>query len=85
MQVGYSEYANNTLNGERKWAASCYKRGPNVTLWDNTQAAKILFSGKKAEGIEVLPNSHNTIRAMARKEVLLSAGVQNSAKLLMLR
>ncbi|KAE8450455.1 hypothetical protein EG329_006530 [Mollisiaceae sp. DMI_Dod_QoI] len=82
--IGYSEYANNTFDGKRKWSASCYKRGPNVTLWDNTQAAKLIFSGNKVIGVEVLPNDHGATRALAKKEVLLSAGVQHSAKLLLL-
>ncbi|CZR63321.1 related to alcohol oxidase [Phialocephala subalpina] len=81
---GYGEYPNNTFNGERKWAATSYKRGPNVTLWDNTQVSKLLFSRKKVTAIEVLPNNHNGTRALVKKEVLVTAGVQNSAKLLLL-
>ncbi|KAF8848596.1 hypothetical protein BDZ45DRAFT_698268 [Acephala macrosclerotiorum] len=74
VEVGHGDYANSTFNGERKWATSCYKRGTKVTLWDNPQAAKLLFSEKKVTGIEVLPNNHSAIRALAKKEVLVSAG-----------
>ena len=83
--IGYSEFANSTVDGERQWSASCYSFGPNVTLWSRTQVQKLLFEGSKAVGVSLLPNANGGTHVRARKEVLVCGGAQGSPKLLLLR
>ncbi|PVH80318.1 GMC oxidoreductase [Cadophora sp. DSE1049] len=80
--LGYSEFANATLNGQRQWAALC-PRGKNVTLWSSTQAIKLLFAGTQAVGVDVLHDG-SAGTATAGKEVIVSSGAQNTSKLLLL-
>lgn len=55
---------------------------PNITALTGALAARILFSGKRATGIEFLYNG-KTMRAEAVVEVILSLGAINTPKLLM--
>jgi choline dehydrogenase len=53
-----------------------------LNVYHHTRARKILFSGKRASGVEVLTD--NTLYTLtARKEIILSAGVFGSPHLLM--
>jgi choline dehydrogenase len=55
----------------------------NIKVYPHTLATKILFNGKKAKSVQV--NSDGTVYTLsANKEVIVSAGVFNSPKLLML-
>ncbi|HEY8580481.1 MAG TPA: GMC family oxidoreductase N-terminal domain-containing protein, partial [Beijerinckiaceae bacterium] len=74
-------------NGRRHSAAAAYLRPAlrrrNLTLEIKAHATRILFQGTRATGVEYVRDGQ-TRRATARKEVLLTSGVFNSAQLLML-
>lgn len=55
----------------------------NLTLLLNTDATKVLFSGDRASGIEIV-SGEITRTVQATREVILAAGTIHSAKLLML-
>lgn len=74
--------------GQRCSAAAGYLhpiagQRPNLTILTQTRAAKILFDGKRATGIEYLQNGKR-LQAMARREVILSGGAFGSPQLLQL-
>lgn len=87
--IGYSEGAQNTYNGFRQYSAKCYLFGDNVTAWNHAITEKLLVARKNVTGVRVLRNSgdRETVDCglMAKKEVIVSSGVQGSAKLLLLR
>jgi choline dehydrogenase len=56
---------------------------PNLTVATNAHATRILFSGKRAVGIEYLSNGSRT-SVYARGEVILAAGAFNSPQLMQL-
>ncbi|KAJ8723198.1 hypothetical protein PYW08_003110 [Mythimna loreyi] len=57
----------------------------NLHILKNTLVTKILFDGnKKATGVEVRTEDGETMSFKAKKEVIVSAGVFNTPKLLML-
>ncbi|XP_022836424.1 glucose dehydrogenase [FAD, quinone]-like [Spodoptera litura] len=57
----------------------------NLHVLKNTLVTKILFDeNKKAIGVEVLTEDRKTMTLKAKKEVIVSAGVINTPKLLML-
>lgn len=83
--VGY--YQLTTRNGLRCSSAVAYlkraRRRPNLTVMTGTQAARILFDGKRACGVRAgQPGALRTLRA--RCEVLLAAGALQSPQLLQL-
>jgi choline dehydrogenase-like flavoprotein len=87
--LGFAELAANNYEGKRYWSSNCYKFGNNVTTWVHTLAAKILFDGKRATSVQLIRKAGAGMSARvtvtARKEIILSSGVQGSAKLLLLR
>lgn len=56
---------------------------PNLTLYTNSQATKLLFDGKRCVGVEYVQED-NVRTAYANQEVTVCAGVMESPKLLML-
>ncbi|XP_050558009.1 ecdysone oxidase [Spodoptera frugiperda] len=61
------------------------KNRRNLHVLKNTLVTKILFDkNKKAVGVEVLTEDRKTMTLKAKKEVIVSAGVMNTPKLLML-
>jgi choline dehydrogenase len=83
--VGYFEV--NQRRGTR-WSAArgflkpALKR-PNLTLWTQAQALRLVIEGRRVAGIEVLhEGSRKVVRA--GREVILSAGAVNSPHLLQL-
>jgi 4-pyridoxate dehydrogenase len=74
-------------NGRRHSAAAAYLRPAlgraNLTLVTKAHTTKLLMKGTRAEGVEYVVGGQ-TRRALAGREVILSAGVFNSAQLLML-
>lgn len=58
-------------------------RRKNLKLRANVQVSRVLFEGKRAIGVEVI-GPKGVERIMARREVILSAGSINTAKLMML-
>ncbi len=55
----------------------------NLTVWPNTQAARVIFEGVRATHIEVIRNGARE-RVRARREIVLSSGAIETPKLLML-
>jgi len=80
-------YQKNILNGRRHSAAAAYLvpvlARPNLTVVSAAQATRLIFRGRKAVGIEYMRNGAIE-RATAAREIVLSGGVVESPKLLML-
>ncbi|MBS0366684.1 MAG: GMC family oxidoreductase N-terminal domain-containing protein [Proteobacteria bacterium] len=72
-------------DGVRVSAASAYLRPvrgrPNLTIRLRAQATRLLFDGRRAQGVEYL-HQGALQRVQARREVLLAAGALNSPQLL---
>ncbi|MYZ46223.1 GMC family oxidoreductase [Propylenella binzhouense] len=87
-QSGAGLYQVTQRNGERCSAAHAYLypalgRRSNLTLITESPVRRILFEEKRAVGVEIV-GSEGVREIRARKEVVVSAGAINSAKLLML-
>ncbi|XP_052065949.1 glucose dehydrogenase [FAD, quinone]-like [Mytilus californianus] len=86
-QTGYCAIQANIKNGERCSSASCFLRPKlhrrNLQVATNSHVTKIIIRNGKAKGVVVLKNGKKT-RIYARKEVIISAGVFGSPKLLLL-
>ena len=82
---GYNQFT--VRKGRRCSTAVAYlkpARGrPNLTVATNAHAARVLFSDKRAAGIEYLRNGTRQA-AKAKREVILAAGAFNSPQLLQL-
>ena len=83
--VGYFQRA--IRNGRRVSAARAFlkpaMRRPNLEVRTNARASAILFEGKRAVGIRYLAARDAPPREVrARREVILSAGTVNTARLL---
>lgn len=85
-QEGFGPMDQTIWKGRRWSAANAYLKPAlyreNLTLYRGL-ACKILWQGKKAVGVELIRKGKKCV-IKARKEVILSASVFNSAKLLML-
>ena len=86
-QEGAGFFQTTTRGGRRASSAFCYlrpaKQRSNLTIETSAQAARILFEGRKATGVEYKQNGQRRT-ARARKEVLVSSGAYNSPQLLQL-
>jgi choline dehydrogenase-like flavoprotein len=86
-QEGAGFFQTTTRGGRRASSAFCYlrpaKQRSNLTIETSAQAARILFEGRKAKGVEYRQNGQRRT-ARARKEVLVSSGAYNSPQLLQL-
>nr|WP_244614927.1 GMC family oxidoreductase N-terminal domain-containing protein [Pukyongiella litopenaei] len=86
-QEGVGLYQITTRGGLRCSAATAYlhpaRRRANLSVTTGAEATRILFDGTRAAGVEYRRGGR-TLRIMARREVILSAGAVNSPKLLML-
>ncbi|MFN3214382.1 MAG: GMC family oxidoreductase [Henriciella sp.] len=84
-QEGVAYYQLTVKNGRRCSAAVAYlnpaKKRQNLQIETKALAAKVLFDGKRAIGVEYTQNGH-TITANARAEVILAGGAINSPQLL---
>jgi choline dehydrogenase len=83
--VGYFQRA--IQNGRRVSAARAFLRPAlerrNLELRTNARASRILFDGKRATGVQYLTGRGGTPRTVrARREVILSSGTVNTARLL---
>jgi choline dehydrogenase len=77
-----------TIRDGKRWSTSFaflrpVMHRPNLTVVTGAHSEKILIQGERATGIEARVGSQ-TIRYMAKREVILSAGVVNSPQLLLL-
>lgn len=86
-QEGVGTYQNTAKGGLRMSAARAYigpvKRRPNLRIEKRAQATRVLFDGKRAQGVEY-NQAGRLHKATARREVVLSAGAINSPQLLQL-
>ncbi len=86
-QEGFDFYQVTQVNGRRCSSAVAYlhpvSHRPNLTVITKAQASKIIFSGRRAVGIEY-SHGGKIHQANAEREVLLSGGAINSPQLLML-
>ena len=86
-QEGVGYYQLTTHQGQRMSAARAYlkpaRNRPNLTVICNASVARIVFSGKRASGVEYY-HQHKIHYANATKEIILSAGAVNSPQLLQL-
>lgn len=83
--VGYFQRA--ILNGKRVSAYRAFLHGalsrPNLSLRTNARACAIVMEGKRAVGIRYLTSRGGTpVEVRARREVILSGGTANTARLL---
>lgn len=87
--MGFAELAANTYDGKRYWSSNSYEVGANITTWVEAVAEKIIFAGKRATAVQISHSSGNKmpdrVTVFAQKEILVTSGVQGSAKLLLLR
>ncbi len=86
-QEGFGRMDMTVKNGMRWSTADAYlkpaMKRPNLDVEMHALTTRILMDGKKAIGIEYRQNGQLK-KAMARREVILSAGPMNSPKILML-
>lgn len=85
-QIGFSYIQVNMDHGARCSAATAYLKvdRPNLEIMTGTRVTKVLINkNKQAYGVEFVKNSKKQ-RVLCTKEVILSAGTIDSAKLLML-
>lgn len=87
QQEGFGRMDMTVRNGVRWSTANAYLKPamsrPNLHLEMHADCQRILLDGKTARGIEYIKGG-KTIRASARREVIVCAGAVNSPKLLML-
>jgi 4-pyridoxate dehydrogenase len=87
QQHGFGRMQSTIRNGRRCSAADAYLRSAlrrrNLSVSVHSLAARILFEGKRAVGVEYLRGGKKHV-ARAEREVLACGGVINSPQLLML-
>ncbi|MGK7866155.1 GMC family oxidoreductase [Falsiroseomonas sp. E2-1-a20] len=86
-QAGVGYYQRTIRNGRRISAAVAFLRPamkrPNLEVRTNARASRILFEGRRAIGIQYVAAPGAPVREVrARREVILSAGTVNTARLL---
>ncbi|HWA62253.1 MAG TPA: choline dehydrogenase [Caulobacteraceae bacterium] len=86
-QEGVAYYQLTVKNGQRCSAAVAYLHPAmgraNLTVETNALAARVLFDGKRAVGVEYLQGGERKV-AKAAREVILAGGAVNSPQLLQL-
>ena len=86
-QEGVGTYQITTRDGRRESASTAYldaaRRRPNLCVITQAHATRILFSGTRAQGVNYLRDGVPA-SAVARREVIVSAGAINSPQLLQL-
>jgi choline dehydrogenase len=75
---------NSIYNGKRSSSWKYLEGKPNVVVMPQTNAKKLLFEGTKAVRVEVIKPNGNVVALRAKYEVVVSLGVYESPKLLML-
>jgi len=84
-QEGVAYYQLTVKNGRRCSAAVAYlnpaKKRPNLQIETKALAARVLFDGQTATGVEYTQNGQTKV-AKARAEVILAGGAINSPQLL---
>ncbi|CAJ2511888.1 Uu.00g075130.m01.CDS01 [Anthostomella pinea] len=75
---------NTIYNGKRSSSWTYLEGKDNVAVMAGTHAAKVIVEGNKAVGVEVVGPEGQRLSLRAKCEVILSLGVYESPKLLML-
>ncbi len=87
-QEGAGFFQFSIKDGRRHSAATAFLKPalarPNLTVITNARVQKILIEKDRATGVEYLTGKNTTQKAMASKEVILSAGSFQSPQILML-
>jgi choline dehydrogenase len=87
QEGGAGFYQKNIRDGRRESAATAFLLPvldrPNLTVWPETLALRVVFDGTRAIGVEC-SRGGRTERARAARAVILSSGVIESPKTLML-
>lgn len=89
-QAGTGYFQRTIHNGRRYSAAKAFlrpaRKRPNVDVRTSTQAAKIVFEGKRAVGVRYVQGGRRGVEReiRAQREVVLCAGALNTPKLLQL-
>lgn len=86
-QEGVGYFQRTIENGYRISAAASYLtpalKRPNLRLNTNVHVQRVLFKGKRAIGVSYVKNREGKeVRIKARREVIISAGTVNTARLL---
>lgn len=88
MQEGFAVMDMSIKNGVRWSTANAYLKPSlsrsNLRLVMHALTHKVVFDGKRAVGVEYAVKGGPKVKALARREVIISAGPVNSPKLLML-
>jgi len=86
QEHGAGFYQKNIRDGRRE-SATAYLlpalERPNLAIWSDTRALRVTFDGTRATGVECA-RAGRTERVLAARAVILSGGVVESPKLLML-
>jgi choline dehydrogenase len=83
-QKGLFKCVSTIYNGKRSNASVFVEGKENITIMSETISKSIKFEGKKAVGVTVIGPDENEYTFTAKNEVIVSQGVYESAKLLML-
>ena len=83
-QSGMVKCMNTIYKGQRSTSAVFVLDKPNITILSEMQTKKIVIEDGKAVGAEVISANGEEFVVRASKEVILSCGVFESPKLLML-
>ena len=87
QENGAGFYQKNIRNGRRHSAADAFLAPvlsrPNLAVWPNTLVRRVVVDRQRARGVEVVRNGR-VERVNAAREIVLSAGVIESPKILML-
>jgi choline dehydrogenase len=87
-QDGFGWYQTTTRGGARSSSAEAYlkpaRKRRNLKVVTRAQAARVLFDGERASGVEYRVGRGKLQQALASREVLLCGGTLNSPQLLML-
>lgn len=86
-QEGFGHYDTTTWRGQRWSAATAYlksaRRRPNLNVLTRSEVSRLAFAGDRVCGAELRRGGENLL-IQAEKETLLTAGVFNSPKILLL-
>jgi choline dehydrogenase len=84
---GAGFYQKHLKNGRRVSAATAFLAPvlsrPNLAVWPNSTVARLVFTGRRATGVEI-SRAGATTRVQATREIVLAAGTIETPKILML-
>ena len=84
QQRGLVKCMNTIYNGQRSTSVAFLDGKPNITILAETRVTKVLLDGDTAYGVEAVDAKGMHTKITAKREVVLSAGVFHTCKLLML-